>query len=218
MKIRGADPSPVLRRGTYNRQLYGLILEAAGQPLSPPPLVSLAVRVKYAADRLHLFLLSMARQRHSRWEVIAVTDGPNGDARQLVERFGDARVRLIETAEARGRWGHPHRQLGLDACGGDFIGISNDDNYYVPGYLEQMVFALESSGADLALCRMLHSYTGWSVTPAGGDLGCWLAKQELVRQVRWPGNEFTSDQDHIRALTANAKRVVEVPRPLFVHN
>src|SRR5262249_30258736 len=137
LKIFGGDYKDVLHHGTYNRKLYKLMLEAAGVVIDPEPMVSMAVRVKYAPDRLHLFLLSIQRQRHENWEVIAVTDGPNPAAVELVECMRDPRIRLIETEKPLGLWGHPYRQIGLDACRGDFIGLSNDDNYYVPGYFEQ---------------------------------------------------------------------------------
>jgi Glycosyl transferase family 2 len=191
----------------------------------PPtdPLISIAVRIKYPPDRLLAFLLSMQRQRHGRWEVVAVTDGPNPDAERVVSSLPDPRVRLIQTPESRGRWGHPYRQLGLDACTGDYIGMSNDDNWYTPGYLEQMLLALQTEGAGLALCDMLHSYTGWGVVAAApvkgvADLGCWIARGELVRQERWPGNDFESDGVFIERLAARAGKVALVHRPLFVHN
>jgi hypothetical protein len=217
-KISGADPAPVFANGTYNQSLYHLLLAAAGVPAVIPPLVSMAVRVKYSAERLILFLLSMRRQRYSNWEMVAVTDGPNPDAKDLIAKFNDPRFRIIETEKMLGRWGHPYRQLGMEACRGEYIGISNDDNYYVPGYLEQMVFALQQNEADLAFCRMLHSYFGWNVTDAGGDLGCWIAKKSLVEKCPWPGSEFESDQVHMKLLRSNASKMVEVSRPLFIHN
>ena len=217
LKIRGADNTVVTHRGTYNRSLYEKLLQAAGLPPEPQPLVSIAVRVKYSPDRLNLFLLSMQRQRHQNWEVVAVTDGPNDAAARLVAEVDDARVRLIETEKPLGRWGHPYRQRGLDACRGEFIGMSNDDNYYVPGYVEQMLHALDD--ADLALCEVLHSYFAWAAKPAGEDLGCWIARASLVRQIPWTGQDFTSDRDYIRSLREAAKdRVAFIRRPLFVHN
>jgi hypothetical protein len=215
-KLAGLDPRPVLERGTYNRKLYRTILIAAGHAMETEPLVSLAVRVKYAPDRLLAFLLSMRRQRYENWEVVAVTDGPNPAALALVKQLNDARVRVIETPKALGKWGHPYRQLGIDACRGEFIGLSNDDNYYVPGYLEQMVNALRD--ADLAMCKLMHNYFAWDICPAGTDLGAWIGRAELVKKVPWKGEEFTSDQDYIKALKAAAKRVVSIERALFVHN
>jgi hypothetical protein len=221
-RMRGWDDFSIRGQGTYNIRLYRLMLEAAGisttQPLCPLwPLVSIAVRVKYAPDRLHAFLLSMQRQRHENWEVVAVTDGPNYDAVHLVETFGDSRVRVIETETTQGRWGHPHRQMGIDCCHGEYIGLSNDDNYYVPGYLEQMLLAIEYGKADMAVCQTLHSYAGWNVTAPGGDLGCWIAKADVVKKTPWPSNEFDADREYIDRLARSCK-AVSVDRPLFIHN
>ena len=167
-------------------------------------------------DRLRLFLLSMQRQRYENWEIVAVTDGPNPPAARLVEEIAEPRLRLIETEKPLGHWGHPYRQRGLDACRGDFIGMSNDDNYYVPGYLEQMLNALDN--ADLATCPFLHNYFGWKITE-GADLGCWIARAALVRQVPWTGIEFDSDASYLASLKALAgDRVAAVETLLFVHN
>ncbi len=217
MKIFGEDPRPILHGGTYNRGLYRMLLAAAGIAPDPEPLVSMNVRVKYAPDRLRLFLLAMQRQRYENWEVVAVTDGPNEPAAHVVTELGDPRIRLIQTEKRLGCWGHPYRQLGLDACRGEFIGLSNDDNYYVPGYLEQMLHALED--ADIAMCQILHSYLGWEPTFPGEDLGSWIARTPLVRRLPWPGNDFEADRRYIRALTElPGVRVAKVNRNLFVHN
>jgi predicted protein tyrosine phosphatase len=217
LKLSNWPNEHLLEKGMYNRALYRKLLLAAGQPIEPDPLVSINVRVKYAPDRLKLFLLSMQRQRHENWEVVAVTDGPNPQAARVVAEAQDERIRLIETEKPLGRWGHPNRQLGLDACRGEFIGLSNDDNYYVPGYLEQMLNALKK--ADVATCLIVHSYTGWEVVPAGHDLGAWIARASLVRQIPWPGQYFTADADFLQRLVDLAgDRVVRLQRPLFVHN
>ena len=124
---------------------------------------------------------------------------------------------LIETPTRWGAWGHPDRQLGLDACRGEFIGLSNDDNYYVPGYLEQMVLALKD--ADLAMCQIVHSYAGWARGESRRGRRPWIRRASPARKVRWPGNHFLADDEYLKALTTLAQgRVVEVDRPLFVHN
>ena len=217
MKIHGVDPKEVLHQGTYNRGLYRKLLSVAGMAPDPEPLVSMNVRVKYAPARLRLFLLAMQQQRYENWEVVAVTDGPNDPAARLVAEMQDQRIRLIQTEQRLGCWGHPHRQLGLDACRGEFIGMSNDDNYYVPGYLEQMLHALED--ADIAMCATLHNYISWGATFPGEGLGCWIARQWVVRQVPWPGIDFEADRQYIKSLTELPQvRVAKVNKTLFVHN
>lgn len=220
-RIRGDDPLPVLRHGTYNRLLYRLLLEAAGVTPEPQPLVSLAVRVKYRPDRLQAFVLCMQRQRYENWEVVAVTDGPdhNWAVRGMLLPMNEPRVRVLEAPEAKGHWGHPWRQAGIDACRGEYIGLSNDDNYYVPGYLEQMLLAMEGHGADLAFCKALHSYSAWDVVPEATDLGCWIGRAELVRRAKWPGNAADADITHIQQLlTLTGGKAAVVSKPLFVHN
>jgi hypothetical protein len=218
LKVSGADNKAILAHGTYNRRLYRELLSAAGVAREPDPLVSIAIRIKYAPDRLKLFILSMQRQRHDNWEMIAVTDGPNEAAAHLIAEVNDPRIRLIETEKRLGRWGHPYRQRGLDACRGDYIGLSNDDNYYVPGYIEQMLHAMGET-ADLVLCQLLHSHSGWKVDPPGNDLGAWIARASLIRKVPWTGQDFASDRDYLVSLLEQAQgRVATVARPLFIHN
>jgi len=217
-EIYGGDPGPALMRGTHNRALYRKILAAAGRVPKAEPRVSLVVRVKYAPDRMKAFMLSMQRQRYDNWELVLVTDGPNPGARGILDGGADSRIKLVETPQALGRWGHPHRQAGIDASTGDFLGLSNDDNYYVPGYIEQMVNALEKEGADLAMCSMLHSYWGWQQVEAGHDLGSWIARRGLVARTPWTGDHFFYDAEYLALLKKNASRVAIVNRPLFIHN
>jgi glycosyltransferase involved in cell wall biosynthesis len=219
LKLHGGNPKTALRKGTHNRALYRKILAAEGWVPDAEPLVSLVVRVKYAPDRIAAFLLSIQRQRYDNWEIVFVTDGPNTAAKLLVERANDPRVKLIVTEKALGRWGHPHRQRGIDACSGEFIGLSNDDNYYVSGYIEQMMNALEDQNADLALCGMLHSYWRWGQIEPGHDLGSWIARRALLRSTPWTGDDFFYDARYLAELRKNAgEKTVIVNRPLFIHN
>lgn len=214
-EMRGTKLTAVFRQGTYNRKLYRLLLLAAGRAIPEEPLVSLSVRLKYPIDRTKAFLLCMERQRYENWEVVAVTDGYHKSANCL----HNDKLRIIHTKETLGKWGHPHRQEGLEACKGKYVGTANDDDYYCPGYLEQMVFALQDSGAGIAFCQSIHKYSGWSVVQAGTDLGCWLAKADLVRQVKWDGDAFDYDRTYIQKLLdlAGGKAAV-IHKPLHVKN
>jgi predicted protein tyrosine phosphatase len=221
-----AEAENIMQFGTHNRLLCRLICEVAGRPLPPEPLVSLTARVKYSPDRSMGLILSLQRQRYENWELIIVTDGPDSGARDLVAWFnakGESRLRLIETPEPRGRWGHPYRQVGIDACGGEYIGLTNDDNYYVPGFLEQMIHAIQ--GYDMVLCDTLHSYIGWqhhhtSPRMGGADLGCFIARASIVRQVRWPGDDQYADGRFIQLLAdlVGVPKIAHIPRALFIHN
>jgi Glycosyl transferase family 2 len=227
-ELHGVDSKPLLRKGTYNRLLHKLMREAAGLPAPSEPLVSIVVRVCYPVDRLQAFLLSMKRQRYTNWQVIVVTDGPRPDVRGLLAAPSPlvplAQVKLIETQERKGHWGHPILEAGMAVCDGSIIGLQNDDNYLTPGYIEYLVWALED-GADLALCDTVHSYHGYNVEVSESvvckcDLGCFLARADLARSVQWPGNWAQADGVYVEniARAAGHSRVAKVNRPLFVHN
>lgn len=203
----------------YNRTLYRLLLEQLGMRPMPEPLVSLAVRVKYPAECLMGFLISLRRQRYDNWEAVCFTDGPREDVKQLLQLMPDAPVVLMENMQPKGRWGHPYRQAALEQCQGEWIGTNNDDNYLTPGYIEQMVRAGERSGAQLVLCHAVHRYSAWGICQAGQDLSCWIARRELVRQVQWTDTDFLADQTYLNKLieAANGK-VAEVPRALVAKN
>jgi hypothetical protein len=218
----GGDSSEYREKGTYNRLLYKLLRAELGLPELSDPLVSMVVRVKYPADRLHAFILCMQRQRHTNWELICVTDGPRGDIMDLVLDVDDDRVFLINTPAPLGQWGHPYRQLGIAAARGEFLGLSNDDNYYVPGYLEQMLYAIQVNCADIALCNHVHSYFGWShflvdADRNTGDIGAWIAKKSLIDRHVWSGIAVDYETTYLKRLLSGAK-VVCAKRPLFVHN
>ena len=212
----------IMRMGTYNRLLYRLILEAAGKEVPADPLVSMVIRLKYPVDRFVSFIASMERQRWESIEVVAVSDGSlfPWTKTNLKMSYASTKVEInvIETEETKGRWGHPYRQLGIDAAYGKWIGLSNDDNYYVPGFIEQMIGAAEDANADLVICDMLHSYSGWERVAAGGDLGCFLARRELIRQVPWEGDDLKADRRFLQGLVDRCRNVAIVNRPLFIHN
>jgi predicted protein tyrosine phosphatase len=203
----------------YNRTLYKLLLTEFGIPIPSEPLVSLAVRVKYDAATLMGFLLSLQRQRYDNWQAVLFTDGLRPDVQSLIGSITGANIVLAQNSIAKGRWGHPYRQIALELCEGDWIGTNNDDNYLTPGYIEQLVRAGERSGAGVVVCPAVHRYSGWGVCRAGDDLACWIARRDIVRQVTWDDYSFTGDAAYLKKLieAANGK-VAEVPRMLVVKN
>ncbi len=192
-------------------------------PVPSRPKVSVAVATYEQTDELACLLYSFKAQTYDHWEVVVVHDGPGPKARAVVAHMNDARVRLIETPERKGQYGHPWRQLGIDACTGDYIGLSNGDNYYAPVYFEWMLSVLTTAGADFAYCDMVHSFVQWralATRPEKGglDLGAWIARAGLVKATPWWDMGFVGDGTFIDDLLSKAQGVVHVPACLFVHN
>jgi len=187
------------------------------------PLLSIAVATYEQTDELACLLYSFRAQTYSHWEAVVVHDGPGSAGRAVVEKIDDPRIRWIETPERKGLYGHPWRQFAIDACHGDFIAMTNGDNYYAPVYFEWMLHLLTSRDADLVYCDWVHSHTQWSAMRAGPakwliDLGCWVARAGLVKTTPWTEMTFEADGVYFEALLARAANVLHIPKPLFVHN
>jgi glycosyltransferase involved in cell wall biosynthesis len=192
-------------------------------PIVGTPKVSLAIATYRQPDPLACLLYSLKAQSYDHWEAIVVHDGPGPEARAVVDHIADARIRLIETPERKGQYGHPWRQLGIEACTGDYIGLSNGDNYYAPVYFEWLLHVLTTRHGDFAYCDLVHSHERWAYFPttprkSGLDLGAWIAKAALVRATPWRDMSFAGDGTFIEDLVARARAVIHVPACLFVHN
>lgn len=107
---------------------------------------------------------------------------------------------------------------------GEWIGCTNDDNYYVPTYYAEMMRIAKQNGADFVYCDMLHnmfSYRPVDVKPEPlyCDLGGFLARRELILSTPWPNTDVDyADGLWIKALAQNARKVAKHTGVLFVHN
>lgn len=178
---------------------------------------------------LRCLVASFQAQTYDRWRLLVVHDGPASDtaARCLAELATDPRVETYITPERKKQFGHPHRQAAIDrltsTC--DWVGLTNQDNYYAPVYLEWMlaVGTNPKRPREFIYCDCVHSHKQWRplvTEPRSGrlDLGGWLASAALARQVRFDKFAFNGDGDYINKLRQRAKGIEKVPAVLFVHN
>jgi hypothetical protein len=199
------------------------------------PTVGVAVAAFLNEDaRRHASLLCLAysflAQSYPRWKLLVVHDGPPAPAAEPVLeqlRRLDKRVKVEVTQERVKQFGHPHRQAAVErliADGCEWVGLTNDDNYYAPAYLEAMLgAALDKPPAELVYCDLVHSHKMWrpvSTAPARGklDLGAFLVRAALCRKIRFDNYGFAGDGDYISRMARAAKVVRKLPGTLFVHN
>jgi GT2 family glycosyltransferase len=192
-------------------------------PLPRSPLVTMVVVNYNRPYNLPVILNSLRCQTYQNFEVIVVHDGKNDENRKIVEDIGDDRFVFIETDERYGGFGYKSRMLGTELAKGEFIGHTNDDNYYVPVYFEAMLSKLLNEEADIVYCNMVSSYNQWypfETYPKifGIDAGGWIAKTELARATEWINTTATGDGIYFEDMMKKAKKVVKVNNYLFVHN
>ena len=186
---------------------------------------------------LNCMLASVVAQTYNNWRVKVVHDGPCTASSFSQNEVIDPRIEFICTSERKLQHGHPHRReqalapftyrgdnpAYLATCQPDYFVFTNDDNYYMPVFLEWMLHEAKTSDSDFLYCDMIHSHRLWQhfiTTPKKGriDLGSFLVHRSLVEKVPWTDFSFSGDGTYIEALVSAAKRVRKLDATLFVHN
>lgn len=175
---------------------------------------------------LNATVACLRAQTHSAWSALIVHDGPlDAKSRAFLGSLECPRVSCYASKERLQQFGHPHRQatIRMLAPNCQWLGLTNDDNYYVPTYLEWLVSRGEETKADLVYTDMVHSHKAWkpiSTSPKRGhlDLGGFLVRSEMARRVSFDNYGFAGDGDWINRLVSLTKKVQKVQATLFVHN
>ena len=119
----------------------------------PPksPEISIVVPVYRVEKYLNSCIDSLLAQTFADFEVILVDDGSPDACPALCDAAAakDGRIRVIHQAN-KGLSGA--RNAGLDAAKGAWIGFVDSDDYIAPEMYEVLYQAVQSTGADLALC------------------------------------------------------------------
>ncbi len=183
------------------------------------------------AAALRTLVASFQAQTYRNWELLIVHDGPYPHHYGMLEYFSqwdrEPRVRTMETEKRLQDFGHHHRQAAItallkDKC--EWIGLTNQDNYYAPVYLEWLLSDAQRKKATFVYCNAVHSHKQWKpmttdIRRGKIDLGCFLAHRSIVERIKFDKVNFAADWDFIQRLVVAAKtRVARVDATLFTHN
>ena len=182
---------------------------------------------------LKCLLQSIICQTYSNWEVILIHDGVDlSHKSNLKEYLNDPRFFYTSTSKRYGYWGHKSRIIGTTLSLGDWIIHSNDDNYFVPILLEEIVNIISLNSEvnfiywDMILGKyknehshnkkdyghfipkIQHSYMDW---------GQFTTKKEIISKYYIQYEEAAADG----TLIENMKHELipaYIDKVLFVHN
>lgn len=204
---------------------------------------------------LRALIASWQAQTYRDWGMLVLHDGPPGgempvgDPRQsdaeydwlkrLIWEIGDPRIGEDHGDERQGAFGHPLRAEGIKRATGDWLLITNDDNYYAPVFAERMM-ARTAPDVACVLCDMVHNHPRCDYLGRGGkethygvlvtkpqvqfaDIGCFIVPTAIAKQVGFPWRDHDGDGRYlVECIRAGRKagrgQVVKVPEVLFVHN
>lgn len=188
---------------------------------------------------LRALVASIQAQTVKDWRVLVLHDGPNEefyDEMRWLTTGIDARIGFECSTKRFGAFGHPLREMGINRIGGDWLLITNDDNYYTPVFIERMM-AKTGPNVSCVLCDMVHNHPrtdylgrGGKASPYGiliakprrhfADIGCFIVPTAVAKKVGFPWREADGDGYYLEAVikAQPGKRVAKVNQVLFVHN
>jgi glycosyltransferase involved in cell wall biosynthesis len=147
------------------------------------PTVSVVIPTHNRAHMIERAIVSVINQTYRDIEIIVVDDASNDNTQAVLEKIRDPRIRVIRHDLNKG--GSAARNTGIKAAHGEYIGLLDDDDEWLPAKLEKQVELFDKSTKDLGLVysgflvvSLKNSSILIKITPE--KKGCLF--QELLRE------------------------------------
>lgn len=195
------------------------------------------VCVTYKRPKLLKVLIeSFLCQTMQNFEILVMHDGPDEETRLILEEYARDNPGKVTSYFSDNRYndyGHSLRHLGIEMSESQYLLLTNDDNYYVPVFVENMFEAIERQNLDIVYCDMVHSHVFPELpNPIGYqtliteprrwriDIGTFITRTDLAKRVGFRDKGFEGDATYFEDLLAlNPKpKLGKVEKVLFVHN
>ena len=116
------------------------------------PKVSIIIPVYNAENYLRETLNSVLNQTFTDFEVIALNDGSKDNSLSILNEYASKDGRFVVIDKPNSGVSDT-RNLGILKASGEYIACLDADDLYSPNFLSVMLGAIESSGAEVAVCK-----------------------------------------------------------------
>ncbi len=169
-------------------------------------------------------------QTDPRWELYVIYDGPAPkEVQEVMALYNDSRITFICSQNRNGNYGHPNRRKMLERLSGetdDFVLMTNDDNYYVPVFVEYMLQQATRT-VGIVSCNTVHSHFQYRVQQSQLkenhiDMGAFIVRYVIAKSIGFKYDDFSADgkyaEECANACKCNRFETVHIDKALFVHN
>jgi glycosyltransferase involved in cell wall biosynthesis len=117
-------------------------------------MISVIMATYNRSEAIGFAIRSVLYQTRTDWELLVVGDACTDKTRQVVESFGDPRVRFTNLEQRVGDQSGPTR-VAMRQARGDYLAFLNHDDLWFPDHLERSIAHLERTGSDLVYSLQL---------------------------------------------------------------
>lgn len=181
--------------------------------------------------QLRMFIDSFLLQTNQNWVLHIVHDGnPSIEIEKVINSYEDKRILFTSTKTVNGNYGHPNRKLMLEtiiARGNDYVLITNEDNYYVPVFVEYMLNEADHKSVGIVYCNTIHSFFGYTLhnsrlVERHIDCGAFVVRCDVAKKVGFNGIHHSADGEYAqecKRISDNyGLKIIKIEKPLFIHN
>jgi len=172
-------------------------------------------------------LCSFAAQTRINFAILVIHDGYN----ELVEAVVSDFQRLYPHIEIAFKFskiryndfGHSLREIALHEAEEKYMLLTNDDNYYTPNFIEEMMPPLDIGDFDISYCNMIHSHLGYQPLATQPrlnwiDIGAFIFDTKLGQRAGFEDKSFAADGIFFEKMIKNGARAFKNEKYLYVHN
>jgi hypothetical protein len=184
---------------------------------------------------LRILIDNFIVQTNPNWKLYIIHDGPMPKEFDNIMALykNDSRISFQSTEKRIECSGFPNRDMMIKKIIGadnDFVMSTNDDNYYVPTFVDNMI-ALATQGVGFIYCNMVHSdhwgpkeyqVINTKIEVCQIDIGAFAVKLPLAKKVGITTTTAIADGIYAEACLAECNAtgltVAKTERILFIHN
>jgi len=186
---------------------------------------------------LQILIGSFLVQTNKNWILHIVYDGPPPqDVKNVVapyvdkdSKYYDTRIDFWKSLERYQHYGHPNRRTMLETIPtnpSDFILMTNDDNYYVPVFVDYMLKECKF-GVGIVYCDTVHSHADYDVHISQLkenciDMGAFIVRADIAKETGFNYDHFSADgvyaEECLQTCIRRKLLAIKIKKPLFIHN
>lgn len=180
---------------------------------------------------LRVLVDSFINQTNPNWKLYVVHDGPaNADVKTVMSLYkADNRISFTETTKRQKKFGHPIRREMVQKVTiqkGEYLVITNDDNYYVPTFVAKFLL-MGKPNVGMVYCDTLHHCMEYRVLHTRLkvnyiDMGSFAVRGDVAKLVGFNHDRIDADgiyaEECARYCQSHLLNTVYIDLPLFIHN